>query len=31
MYKQNLSFVDSHPLVGQVYPGFDFEVPELDD
>ncbi len=31
MYRQNISFVDTHPLLGQVFPGFDVEVPELDD
>lgn len=31
MYRQNLSFVDSNTLGGQVFPGFDFPVPKLDE
>ena len=29
MYRQNLSFVDSSPELGQVFPGFPLEVPRL--
>ena len=29
MYRQNLSFVDSSPELGQVFPGFPLEVPKL--
>lgn len=29
MYRQNLSFVDASPEVGQVFPGFPIEVPKL--
>ena len=31
MYKQNLSFIDPNELGYQVYPGFEFEVPRLDE
>jgi hypothetical protein len=31
MYRQNMSFVDANPALGQVYPGFDLEIPKLDD
>jgi hypothetical protein len=30
MYRQSLTFVDSSPDVGQVYPGFPIEVPTLE-
>lgn len=30
-YKQNLAFVDSSPHTGQVYPGFDVDVPQIDE
>jgi FtsP/CotA-like multicopper oxidase with cupredoxin domain len=30
MYRQSLSFVDSSPEVGQVFPGFALDVPKLD-
>ena len=30
MYRQNLSFVDSSPELGQVFPGFPIEVPTLE-
>jgi hypothetical protein len=30
-YKQTLSFVDPNPTTGQVFPGFEFEVPQLGD
>ena len=30
MYRQNLSFVDSSPEVGQVFPGFPIDVPSLE-
>ena len=30
MYRQNLSFVDSSPELGQVFPGFPLEVPTLE-
>jgi len=29
MYRQNLSFVDSNPELGQVFPGFPLDVPKL--
>ena len=29
MYRQSLRFVDSNPELGQVFPGFDLEVPKL--
>ncbi len=29
MYRQNLSFVDSSPELGQVFPGFPLDVPKL--
>ncbi len=29
MYRQNMSFVDANPQLGQVYPGFELEVPRL--
>jgi len=29
MYRQNLGFLDLNPTTGQVFPGFDFEVPVL--
>jgi hypothetical protein len=29
MYRQSMSFVDSHPDLGQVFPGFTLEVPRL--
>ena len=31
MYRQNMSFVDPNPETGQVYPGFELQVPELAD
>jgi len=31
MYRQNLSFVDSSPELGQVFPGFPLDVPTLED
>lgn len=31
MYRQNMCFVDPNEIGRQVYPGFDFEVPELED
>ncbi|MCI0432980.1 MAG: multicopper oxidase domain-containing protein [Gemmatimonadetes bacterium] len=31
MYRQNLAFIDPNPTTGQVFPGFDFEVPVLGD
>ncbi len=31
MYLQNLTFVDGNEDTGQVYPGFDLEVPEMED
>lgn len=30
MYRQNLSFVDSSPELGQVFPGFPLDVPLLE-
>jgi len=30
MYRQNVAFIDPNPTTGQVFPGFDFEVPVLD-
>jgi hypothetical protein len=30
MYRQNLSFVDVSPEVGQSFPGFPIEVPSLE-
>jgi hypothetical protein len=30
MYRQSLSFVDSSPELGQVFPGFPLEVPALE-
>ena len=30
MYRQNLSFVDSSPELGQVFPGFPIDVPTLE-
>jgi len=30
-YRQGLSFVDPNPHTGQVFPGFDLEVPKLPD
>ena len=30
MYRQNLSFVDSSPELGQVFPGFSIDVPTLE-
>ena len=30
MYRQNLSFVDSSPELGQVFPGFPLDVPTLE-
>jgi FtsP/CotA-like multicopper oxidase with cupredoxin domain len=30
-YRQGLSFVDPNPTTGQVFPGFDLEVPKLVD
>jgi FtsP/CotA-like multicopper oxidase with cupredoxin domain len=30
MYRQNLSFIDSSPELGQVFPGFPIEVPMLE-
>jgi Multicopper oxidase len=29
MYRQNLSFVDANPELGQVFPGFDLEIPRV--
>ncbi len=29
MYRQNLSFVDANPETGQVFPGFELEIPRL--
>jgi hypothetical protein len=29
MYRQSLSFVDSSPDFGQVFPGFPLDVPKL--
>lgn len=29
MYRQNMSFVDSSPELGQVFPGFPLSVPTL--
>jgi hypothetical protein len=29
MYRQNLSFVDASPELGQVFPGFAIDVPTL--
>jgi FtsP/CotA-like multicopper oxidase with cupredoxin domain len=29
MYRQNMSFVDSHPELGQTFPGFELEVPRI--
>jgi hypothetical protein len=29
-YRQGLSFVDANPGTGQVFPGFDITVPQLD-
>ncbi len=31
MYRQNLSFVDPNEIGGQAYPGFQLEIPELED
>lgn len=31
MYRQNMSFVDPNEIGYQVYPGFDLEMPQLDD
>lgn len=31
MYRQNMTFVDANPLLGQTYPGFDLEIPRLED
>jgi hypothetical protein len=31
MYRQSLRFVDSNPELGQVFPGFDLDVPKLVD
>ncbi len=31
MYRQNMTFVDANPLLGQTYPGFDLEIPKLED
>ena len=30
MYRQNLSFVDAAPEIGQVFPGFALEAPKLE-
>ncbi len=30
MYRQNLTFVDSSPELGQVFPGFLIDVPVLE-
>ncbi|MDX1495040.1 MAG: multicopper oxidase domain-containing protein, partial [Longimicrobiales bacterium] len=30
-YRQNLGFVDANELGGQTYPGFDLEVPTLQE
>jgi hypothetical protein len=30
MYRQNLTFVDPNPELGQVFPGFPLEVPALE-
>jgi hypothetical protein len=30
MYRQNLSFVDSSPELGQTFPGFPVDPPTLD-
>ena len=30
MYMQNLSFIDTHPVLGQVFPGFELKVPKLE-
>jgi hypothetical protein len=29
MYRQNMSFVDAHPELGQVFPGFELEIPRI--
>lgn len=29
MYRQNLSFIDPSPETGQVYPGFDLDIPRM--
>ncbi|MEN8376303.1 MAG: multicopper oxidase domain-containing protein, partial [Gemmatimonadota bacterium] len=31
MYRQSMCFVDPSPTTGQVYPGFELEVPTLED
>jgi hypothetical protein len=31
MYRQNLTFVDPNPELGQTFPGFEIEVPRLED
>ena len=31
MYRQNISFVDPSPTTGQVYPGFEVDLPTLPD
>jgi len=31
MYRQNLTFVDASPTCGQTFPGFEIEVPTLED
>jgi len=30
-YRQGLSFVDPNPSTGQVYPGFELQIPKLAD
>jgi hypothetical protein len=30
MYRQSMSFVDSSPELGQVFPGFPLDVPTLE-
>jgi hypothetical protein len=31
MYRQNLSFIDPNEIGYQVYPGFELEIPKLDE
>jgi len=31
MYRQNMSFVDTHPMGPYTFPGFEIEPPELDE
>ena len=30
MYRQSMSFVDSSPELGQVFPGFPLEIPAIE-